>query len=612
MKSYPESLDFLIKQQQKKRKDLNKTEEIFEIFNLNNDLLEDCNDLRDAGNNLNIFDFSKLKNISNNEIQTTHNLNLLDSQEDLIKFSDDDSQEDLIKFSDDDSQEDLIKFSDDNVHEHLNVLIENHKYISDGLYLIQNPCQFVKGKTEILMDIIINYDNIFIIIPQNSLADTKQIEKRCIDKFGSSKVWNITSTGINISDKNLNHLPKVIIGCPTHRTIIQLSYLITETQKINKQLNLILVIDECDKNISPIQYTKIFEEIKTIIVISATMTEHTYKKITDNSKKNLHNAKYLTNSLNNYNHIKSYNDKYHKIQDNNIIFQEQVLDNNLSKEQKQHHFITTALNNKETQDRIKQNRCYLFCPGFLQIKNHKNIGLLLKQYGFNILYLNTNTKFELNDGTIIHVKLNEFIYVIINKLILKYPGNFAIVGNSCVERGLTFNSKEYFNFTDHIFTPGICKKINKKIQMLSRSCGNKEFIEPHNIYITEEDYYDIISNVENRINIEHSKPNIYTQSNFKDYNKKNKEKDENSEYRIFTNKDDAKKFCKDELNYNAHPKSVANKRYTEPFNGKNPPLDYLKRVIVGLGPKNPVRVTPSEEEFYVVHWDKRYLKKKET
>jgi hypothetical protein len=274
MKSYSESLDFLMKQQQKKRKDLNKIEDIFEMFDLNNDLLEDCIELRSTGKNLNEFNFEKLKNISN-EIKIIQNLNLLETQEDLIKFSDN-TQEDLIKFPDntqedlikffDDTQEDLIKFFDDNAREHLNVVNDNQKYISHGLYLIQNPCQFVKGKTEILIRIITEYDNIFIIIPQNSLADTKQIEKRCIDKFGSSKVWNITSTGINISDKNLNHLPKVIIGCPTHRTFIQLSYLKTATQKINKQLNLVLVIDECDKNTLPIQYTKNFEDIMISII----------------------------------------------------------------------------------------------------------------------------------------------------------------------------------------------------------------------------------------------------------------------------------------------------------------------------------------------------------
>ena len=64
MKSYHESLDFLIKHQLKKRKDLNKIEEFFEMFNLNNDLLEDCIDLRDAGKNLNFFNFEQLKNIS--------------------------------------------------------------------------------------------------------------------------------------------------------------------------------------------------------------------------------------------------------------------------------------------------------------------------------------------------------------------------------------------------------------------------------------------------------------------------------------------------------------------------------------------------------------------
>ena len=63
MKSFHESLDFLIKQQLQKRKDLNMTKEIFEMFNLNNNLLEDCNELRNVGNNLNFFNFEHLKNL---------------------------------------------------------------------------------------------------------------------------------------------------------------------------------------------------------------------------------------------------------------------------------------------------------------------------------------------------------------------------------------------------------------------------------------------------------------------------------------------------------------------------------------------------------------------
>ena len=56
---------------------------------------------------------------------------------------------------------------------------------------------------------------------------------------------------------------------------------------------------------------------------------------------------------------------------------------------------------------------------------------------------------------------------------------------------------------------------------------------------------------------------VMTQSEINDYNKsnedkKNKEKDENIKYQIFTNKDDAKKFCKYKLNYNININNIHN------------------------------------------------------
>ena len=276
------------------------------------------------------------------------------------------------------------------------------------------------------------------------------------------------------------------------------------------------------------------------------------------------------------------------------------------------YFIESALNNTETNNRIKQNTCRLFCPGFLQITNHKKIGELLQRYNFNCLFLNSTCKFVLNTGEEIKTKIDNEIYKILHDIIKKYPGNIAIIGNACVERGLTFNSKDYFNFTDHIFTPGICKKYNKKLQMLSRSCGNKNYIEEHTIYIDKKDFNDCKAQVEHCIKIEAQKLYSYNEKHFIKYTHKQSENDKHRHYKTYKTQEKAIKFCEKDLNY----KPRYNKsgicgwgRITETFNGNNPTLEYLIDNDVGLGPKNPVRCIPTSEGSWFVKWDDRYLKK---
>ena len=74
-------------------------------------------------------------------------------------------------------------------------------FIKDEIYLIQNPCQFVLSKTNYLLDIMFIFQGTFILVPQNSLLDSIQLEKRCIIKFGINNVWNITSKGFSIPEK---------------------------------------------------------------------------------------------------------------------------------------------------------------------------------------------------------------------------------------------------------------------------------------------------------------------------------------------------------------------------------------------------------------------------
>ena len=82
MKNYIESIEFLIKQQ--KRKDIhNNLENIFNLFKLDDDLLEELKVIAE-GRNLNDFDFSILLSMQKKE-----NPKLNEEPPDLISFSDD-------------------------------------------------------------------------------------------------------------------------------------------------------------------------------------------------------------------------------------------------------------------------------------------------------------------------------------------------------------------------------------------------------------------------------------------------------------------------------------------------------------------------------------------
>jgi hypothetical protein len=140
-----------------------------------------------------------------------------------------------------------------------------------------------------------------------------------------------------------------------------------------------------------------------------------------------------------------------------------------------------------------------FCPGAVARKSHDEIAAELLRRGFNVLILNGDKKqLVFSDATCPpvnvmsavsdDVELSEAIRTLYYDYQLD-SAPFAVTGNMCISRGITFASKnEHFEF---LFTHGIIPDIGSAeeiYQMVARCLGNfrdfDSYISPK-LYMTE-------------------------------------------------------------------------------------------------------------------------------
>lgn len=123
----------------------------------------------------------------------------------------------------------------------------------------------------------------------------------------------------------------------------------------------------------------------------------------------------------------------------------------------------------------------LFCPGNKSKKSHELNCEILLEHGFNVLLLNgTNKEFRMLDGTIIPIseclETDLEVSKTLNKIYFEhklFEHPFAVTGNLCIGRGITFASK--FSDREFIFTHGIIPDVSngdEGYQMVARCCGN--------------------------------------------------------------------------------------------------------------------------------------------
>jgi hypothetical protein len=140
-----------------------------------------------------------------------------------------------------------------------------------------------------------------------------------------------------------------------------------------------------------------------------------------------------------------------------------------------------------------------FCPGAVVKKSHDEIAAELLRRGFNVLILNGDRKqLIFSDNTCAPVNVMESVSddvelsEAIRRLYYDYQldsAPFAVTGNMCISRGITFASKkDHFEF---LFTDGVIPDIGSAeeiYQMVARCLGNfrefDSFVKP-NLYMTE-------------------------------------------------------------------------------------------------------------------------------
>lgn len=380
-------------------------------------------------------------------------------------------------------------------------------------YLNTVPCQFPQSKTSALIESIKQnlekgklkgiYQIHFIAL-NNSTAEVNQLNGRLQKKFGDNRIFNICCKSDiknpifalkkQIKDflksrKDPCHsltsfpFPLAVLFCPSPQAKLNCKEIIDIIRNKKIKVDIHTAIDEADKNEAMIKYWLNSDiHFTSVQLITATPTKDLFR-ITQNTE--IANLQFnLTNQL-------SYQDaykQYHKFEDNEIILKSYDIE-----------MIDFVKNILEIDLLVPafDNNLIIFCPGDYTIVSHKHIIEIFKLHGgYNMLLFGTEKIFILADGTTINydkyakkVSNNTEISNILAAFIKEYPGNFVVVGNYCVMRGITFNNAESgFHFTDAIYHRSVAgsKNVENLEQILHRSAGNKLYCKKHRVYISNE------------------------------------------------------------------------------------------------------------------------------
>lgn len=121
-----------------------------------------------------------------------------------------------------------------------------------------------------------------------------------------------------------------------------------------------------------------------------------------------------------------------------------------------------------------------FIPTHVNTKRHEELFDMLFDFGFNVLILNgKNKEVRMQNGRKIQIDLKDDDLELskrINRIYYEthlYNSPFAVIGNICIGRGVTFASNE--NGNEFVFTHGIIPPIgngDEEYQMVARILGN--------------------------------------------------------------------------------------------------------------------------------------------
>ena len=301
--------------------------------------------------------------------------------------------------------------------------------------------------------------------------DIKEKESKTIAWISSAKKVTINDIFAKVTSDDEDEISNII--CCTNKSRMKSAWeLLLKLNKkfikgnLKKQVN--IWIDEADACIKIWgSYLNTCSElissnfIQNIVLVSATMVP-VYKFL---------HAKGIDPNLRTFEDTHS--PMYHKYSDSDIIHT--FSDN--SRNALCH--LRDILENNED---VNSPGTRLFCPGNKAKKSHEEVCDLLITHGFNVLILNgihKEIRFcdgrppieiaeQLETDLEVSLSLNKFYY---EQELFTSP--FAVTGNLCIGRGITFASK--VDEMEFLFTHGIIPEIangDEGYQMVARCCGN--------------------------------------------------------------------------------------------------------------------------------------------
>lgn len=451
---------------------------------------------------------------------------------------------------------------------------QNKKIIDDNkieIGLSHELTQFTAGKTDQTLNQIIerymlNMEGmeehlIEVIITNNSLPETEQWKVRTKNKFGgyqdisvdilsSSKESDFNNINQFISKiitaKNKSELPNILIVCFHKKRVLDNLFQLFETfcggnYVLNfTKLKFYLNFDEPDANLGItsrfLSRYRVYEHIiRGILFITATPYEDFWEMLKQHGITQLLNLQSL-NNMSDISYIE-YLNNYRAIDDHEFRSFNDNTNNPLEYIRKVYEGRKYQILNDEGDivneiDYIDKSKPYIiFAPGHiytevLGVGSHEEIVDYFTSKGDNVFLSNGKFKgFVYPSGArelLTDFNKNNNITGELRDSLRKWrelnpSSNLVITGYWTIERGITFNT-DGFNFDYAIVSTYHSLKLNKLLQLIGRTTGNKLYVNKMVIICPEIIFKTIKTTVENTIALRKLNPQNYNKTDFSSKN----------------------------------------------------------------------------------------------
>ena len=371
------------------------------------------------------------------------------------------------------------------------------KYMITEYTIITALPQFTTSKTRESLENIFNDEQCLnIVFTSNSIIENNQWKVR--EQYHFLEEKNIEIYSIHSKNKNIEHSNNfkdvfkfwcywednkkdtinILNMCTNPTRIKEFNVLLKKCEKNNIFLNIFM--DESDNNITLLdkflEIIHIFQKtIKKVYFVTATPSP----KFWDILKKyNIYSL------IGNKKYDKKNFEDYRSFKNHTLILHNNNTDNPLEYIEESYKLY---IKNKyrEPLTILSPAHRYTDSKRYSKLGTHKEVTNFWLKEGYAVCLLNGNFKgFKYPTCNDIKLELFNQKYNINGELRdslrkwrkLNPTKNIAIVGNYNLERGVTFNT-DGFNFSHAIFSSYHSKDISSAIQLQSRTCGDKKFVE---------------------------------------------------------------------------------------------------------------------------------------